>query len=143
MKTGVVLLACLLPLALDGCSDSTVPVDDDKHPHAEIEIYFKDYVTEGYPFTHFDVNPLRCSDDITPRHRLDVRWDFQDDGHWDTEFEPLEYIDGVRLSPLPRDVWRVRCEVRDGISQVSTASGTPTAGKMTSAASTAIQATTA
>lgn len=117
-------VAVILGLACfqSGCFDSQPSETTGPNPgapRAVIEIYFKDYVTEGYPFTHFDCNPLGCSDNRTPRHRLDVRWDFDADGSWDTDFAPLEFIDGVQLSPLPRDMWRVRCEVRDGDGNVS------------------------
>lgn len=63
-----------------------------------------------------------CStDDLTPADSLEVRWDYENDGTWDTDFSRARVV--TSFSPDPAHTpWRARCQVRDrdeNISQVT------------------------
>ena len=92
----------------------------DAPPTAALTASFIDVVNEGYAYTAFAANPLGCRDDRTPRRDLQVRWDWEADGEWDSGFIPLEYMMGFVPSPLPSPgaLWTVRCEVRDEAGHV-------------------------
>ena len=89
-----------------------IPVDDGP-PTPVLKIAFQDLRVEGYAYTQFTCNPLGTTDDYTPRHELTARWDWENDGVWDTGFEELNYRSGFVPSPLPTGAWSAKCEVRD------------------------------
>ncbi len=110
----------LAALLLAACRDSdpyrppgTERPGDDTPPQAALIISFDDVVVEGYAYTKFSCNPLGSRDDYTPRHELGARWDWENDGEWDTPFRPLAYESGFVPVPLPAGRWSAKCEVRD------------------------------
>ncbi len=119
-RIGAAAFVATLAVLVAACNDPdpfTLPVhtipDDDGPPSAALRISFDDLVVEGYAYVQFTCNPLGSSDDYTPRHELAVRWDWENDGVWDTAFQPLQYRAGFVPSPLPTDTWSAKCEVRD------------------------------
>jgi len=113
----VVALAAVLVAACNDPDPVVPPADgipaDDGPPVPALRIGFDDLVVEGYAYVQFTCNPLGSSDDYTPRHELAARWDWENDGVWDTAFQLLKYESGFVPSPLPTDTWSVKCEVRD------------------------------
>ena len=107
------------------CNDSdpfppperVIPADD-APPTPALEISFSDLRVEGYTYVKFNANPLGSKDDYTARNDLAARWDWENDGVWDTSFRPLVYETGFVPRPLPTDTWSVKCEVRDGASHI-------------------------
>ena len=63
---------------------------------------------------HVDASGVR--DDTTTTPNLQVRWDFQDDGIWDTDFDVVKTADFVY--PDNGD-YTIRMQVRDNIGQVA------------------------
>ncbi|MBE0565954.1 MAG: hypothetical protein IH621_08365 [Krumholzibacteria bacterium] len=117
--TGPVLAALLAVLAACSGDDPVGPPGaGDSPPAARLDIRLDDVVVEGYAYTAFACNPLETRDDATRRHRLAARWDWEDDGVWDTDFAPLDYVSGFVPSPLPQGTWSARCEVRDEAGHV-------------------------
>ena len=56
------------------------------------------------------------SDDHTPNEELQVRWDWEDDGEWDTAFG----VEKAAVHEYPDNgEYTIRMQVRDGIGQVS------------------------
>lgn len=110
----VVMLCAVVALAAS-CSSSTDPQRDQVPPVADVSLSVvpsSASQTACPAIGVFRMNPMGSSDDVTPRDKLLVRWDFESDGVWDTDFEQL----AVRLAqprPLPVDQWTVRCEVKD------------------------------
>ncbi|MBM3153388.1 MAG: hypothetical protein FJZ96_14485 [Chloroflexi bacterium] len=106
---------CAIAALTASCSNSTSPQRDQAPPVADVSLS-----VVPSPASHvacpvigaFRLNPMGSSDDITPQDELQIRWDFENDGVWDTDFEHLS----VRLAqprPLPVDQWTMRCEVKD------------------------------
>jgi hypothetical protein len=67
----------------------------------------------------FIVNPDCSRDDHTPYEDLEIRWDFNADGTWDTVYGPLKNQWDAGPSSVSATIWRVRCEVRDHRGQTS------------------------
>ena len=108
---GLVLVA---PVA---CNDPIGPAGDTQDPDPCVELTISTgllWSEQGIMVTTFSADPLCTSDNLTPRHELDARWDFEDDGAWDTDWIPLRFADCFVPDPLPTETWRVRLAVRDG-----------------------------
>jgi len=122
MRKSVSLLGIILLLALAAC-DTTDPEAPDKAPEADLALTIYSHAGDEYhvPYVSFAVNPLGSRDDWTNRPDLDVRWDFEADGVWDTEYTPLEFEDCFLPEPLPVGTWRARLQVRDTAGNVSEA----------------------
>jgi hypothetical protein len=116
------LLACLL---LVSCNNTFQPVRDVTPPVADLRLSLWN-AEELCPFVAiFSVNPVGSTDDRTDYNLLEVRWDFDDDGIWDSEFGPLD-MEAWDPGILPVGIWTARCEVRDlgGNTDQATASMT-------------------
>lgn len=111
-------------LGLAGCKKPFEPPDNGTPPEVALNARYLDFIVEGYTFTYFSCDPAGCRDDRTNRADLELRWDYEADGVWDTEFESLAYIRNFRPSPLPLPGtdWRIRCEARDGDGMTGTGS---------------------
>jgi hypothetical protein len=111
-----------LLLALAAC-DTTDPAGPDRAPEADLALAVYAHAGDEFsaPSISFAVNPLGSRDDVTNRPDLDVRWDFEADGAWDTAFAPLEFEDCFLPDPLPLGSWRARLQVRDAAGNVSLA----------------------
>jgi hypothetical protein len=108
-------MLCAVVALAASCSSSTDPQRDQVPPVADVSVSVvpsSASQTACPAIGVFRMNPMGSRDDVTPRDELLVRWDFENDGVWDTDFEQLS----VRLAqprPLPVDQWTVRCEVKD------------------------------
>ncbi len=114
-RTATQLPPCLLLwacLVLVSCDDSTGPVDDTTAPVADLSLSVGERNSTCPVAAFFSINPMGSSDDRTDRDELQIRWDFENDGLWDTEYEPLA-VTACHPDPLPVEHWSVRCELRD------------------------------
>ena len=59
----------------------------------------------------FTLDASCVTDDVTAPASLQVRWDFQNDGTWDTGFSTTKLVQNV--TPNPVATWIARLEVRD------------------------------
>lgn len=110
---------CALAVAAASCGSSTDPQRDAVPPVADVSMSMAQSPTgsDCPEIGVFRLNPMGSSDDVTPRDDLVIRWDFENDGVWDTEYEEL----AVRLAephPLPVAEWTMGCEVRDQAGNV-------------------------
>ncbi|MCP4571670.1 MAG: hypothetical protein GY838_04905 [bacterium] len=105
-----------LVVGIVACSEPFIPPDNGDPPVVKLHARYLDFQVEGYTYTYFSCDPAGCSDDRTNRADLQLRWDFEADGVWDTEFEPLAFMRSFLPLPLPLpdSVWRIRCEAMDG-----------------------------
>jgi uncharacterized protein (TIGR02145 family) len=62
--------------------------------------------------TEFVFDPTSSHDDEDPLEALDFRWDWEDDGTWDTDFEPY-YVEQTHIYDEPGE-HTVRLQARDG-----------------------------
>jgi hypothetical protein len=69
----------------------------------------------------FYIDPTASRDNSTETEDLAIRWDFNNDGEWDTDYVPLEGIWDHEPEPLPVGIWSVACEVKDQAGLASTA----------------------
>lgn len=112
-------------VALVSCNNTFQPVRDTTPPVADLRLSLWN-AEELCPFIAiFAVNPVGSTDDRTDYSFLEVRWDFDDDGIWDSEFGPLD-METWDPEILPVGTWTARCEVRDlgGNTDQATASMT-------------------
>lgn len=111
------LLAALLSCA--SCGDSSGPTPDITAPHVDLVMSLSLTGDWCPALVSFRVNPMGSSDNETDRDDLRIRWDFDNDGAWDTDFDTIALQDGVALEPLPVAIWTVRCEVQDRAGNAS------------------------
>ena len=114
----------LLLLATVACNDTNEPALVDAAPTACLDLQVSTglyWLDHGIIQVTFGVDPLCTGDDVTRRHNLEVRYDYEADGAWDTDWQDLGYVGCVQPDPLPADIWRVRMEVRDEAGNVSLA----------------------
>jgi len=107
--TWPLLCACL---ALMSCHGPTEPIHDTTPPVADLRLSLWRADSSCPCIAIFSVNPVGSSDDRTERNALQVRWDFDNDGKWDTDYEGLD-IKAYDPQTLPVGTWTARCEVRD------------------------------
>jgi hypothetical protein len=100
-------------LGLVTSCDETPDLDrDTTPPEARLSLSVWNHV-DNCPFSAiFSMNPVGSSDDRTPRNELRVRWDWDNDGTWDTDYQMLDII-AYDPDPLPVGTWTARCEVMD------------------------------
>lgn len=121
MRITITLLLTLGLLACAACDSDPSSPDQPTDADLTLAIYARTDGERGGPSIAFGVNPLGSRDDLTNRPDLDVRWDYEADGVWDTEFAPLAFDDCFLPDPLPMGVWRARVQVRDGAGNLSVA----------------------
>ncbi len=105
----LLLLACLV---LVSCGDSTGPVDDTTPPVAGLSLSVGERNSTCPVAAFFSINPMGSSDDRTDRDDIRIRWDFENDGLWDTGYGTLA-VTTCHPDPLPVEHWSVRCELSD------------------------------
>lgn len=118
-------LLLVATLALVSCNDPMQPVRDVTPPVADLRLSLWN-AEDLCPFIAiFAVNPVGSTDNRTDISQLQVRWDFENDGIWDSEFGPLD-METWDPRILPVGTWTARCEVRDfsGNTDQATASMT-------------------
>jgi len=123
LRSIVALLAVAATLALAACSDTAEPSRDNTAPDVCVELSISTglwWQTARVMVTDFAADPLCTADDTTDRHELIARWDYEDDGVWDTDWQPLRYADCFVPDPLPTDMWRLRLAVRDNAGNTRT-----------------------
>jgi hypothetical protein len=113
MRTTMVMWQIALLLSLTACTKSTESVPDTTPPHAEV--FLGVYLLDGScpARVSFYINPRNSSDNISSNDDLKIRWDFDNDGAWDTEFGAVESIVQHQPHPLPVTSWMVTCEISD------------------------------
>lgn len=109
-------VVCLAGLALlSACEDSPLPPTDRLPPVVDLALSVTRSAEENSRCTMlvvFHANPMGSRDTTSPQGALRIRWDFEGDGAWDTDFEPLA-VRALEPNPLPVTEWTVRCEVVD------------------------------
>ena len=112
-------------LSFASCKDTVWPERDATPPVADLRLSVWKADDVCPCIAVFAVNPVGSSDNVTERDALQVRWDFDNDGIWDTDYRALDML-AYDPDPLPVDTWTVRCEVRDlaGNTAVAVASMT-------------------
>jgi len=82
LKVGAILLGCLVCLA-GGCGDDNGPVAPQNTPPAACFVVTP---LEGTRTTEFVVDASCCEDKEDHAGSLEVRWDWENNGEWDTEW---------------------------------------------------------
>jgi hypothetical protein len=107
---------CLAGLAFAAaCENSPMPPSDRQPPAVDLSLSVTRSAAENSRCTMlviFHANPMGSRDAISPQSALRIRWDFEGNGTWDTDFEPLA-VRALEPNPLPVGEWTVRCEVVD------------------------------
>lgn len=117
----VVILGLVAAGLCAGCSDESSTAGPDNPPSACFRIYMSRSEAVCPLEVWFDVVPFCTEDDHTPYDDLQVRWDYGDDGVWDTGFAPPTSRYDGRPASVHDPVWRVRCEVRDAAGNTAQA----------------------
>ena len=68
----------------------------------------------------FGVNASPSTDNLADADDLEARFDFDDDGDWDTDWWRLELVE-YYPDTLPDSLWTTRCQVRDPSGNISEA----------------------
>lgn len=118
-----VVTALGTPMTLTGCGDSGLPSGDTTPPEAEISLSIGRWNATCPLVVWFNINPMGSTDDVTDRDALKVRWDFDNDGTWDTGYEQISLREH-EPNPLPIGFWSVRCEVSDQAGNASVVADT-------------------
>jgi uncharacterized protein (TIGR02145 family) len=71
---------------------------------------------QGDSTTLFSFDASGCSDEETPKDQLQVRWDYTNDGNWDTGYTTAK---GTTFQFLHPGTYTVRLEVKDGEMAIS------------------------
>jgi hypothetical protein len=118
------LVSVVILLALATCSDSSSPEKDTTPPNVELYLSIGEAGLPCPVSVEFDIYPLNCSDNVSELSELKIRWDFDSDGVWDSDYQDIAVINQHLPDPLPVDSWSVTCEVKDlaGNSTVHTES---------------------
>jgi hypothetical protein len=111
------LALSLLPLA--GCGDTKPSVPGDRAPTACFTIQVEPPERYCPQLIILALDPSCSSDDRTPTESLQVRWDFEGDGVWDTPYFPNLRAITRRLPLFGPVLLTVRCEVRDKTGQLA------------------------
>jgi len=114
----------ILALVITSCSDSNQPELDTTPPEADFELAVWNACSYCPMSVSFYINSGGCMDNETSQEMLQARWDYDNNGEWDTELVPLESFVCRRLPSLPIGTWDVRGEIVDqaGNASISTAS---------------------
>ncbi|NOX85552.1 MAG: PKD domain-containing protein [Chlorobi bacterium] len=94
-----------------GSTDETTETISIASNHAPVAVINVEPET-GAIGTEFEFDPSGSHDDEDPLEALDFRWDWEDDGTWDTDFEPY-YVKQTHIYDGPGD-YTVRLQARDG-----------------------------
>ena len=96
-----------------GCTSSSAPTGDTTPPTFEVYINVVERESECPSNIIFYIRPFRGNDNETAREDLKIRWDFDNDGEWDTDYDVFQEFDWFQPDPLPLHIWTVKCEVID------------------------------
>ncbi len=118
---GAVGLAFTLALFLIACSDTTKPDLDTTSPVVEFELAVWQSGTSCPMSVAFYIDPRGCTDNESSLGDLEARWDFDNNGEWDTEFGTLEPFVCRHMPKLPTTNWVVSGEVKDKAGNFSSA----------------------
>lgn len=118
----------LISLVIPGCADLTLPESPTPPPPPEdFEapiVDFRQFILPGYSYcahmVRFGVNASPSTDNLAEPSELEARFDFEDDGEWDTDWRRLELVE-YYPDALPDSLWTTRCQVRDPAGNVSEA----------------------
>lgn len=106
------VLISVIPLL--GCSESTEPQQDLTPPNIEINLgIYPDSADFCSHAAFYYIDPRGSSDNTSSSDELRARWDFENDGIWDTEFAEVESILDFLPRPLLASSWQVKCEMQD------------------------------
>ena len=118
MRYARIVLSMLVLTFLASCS--TVPEVDREPPHLEIQLSTW-YSDSSCPMSVvFAANPQLSSDNASSLEECRIRYDFDDDGQWDTEYEELVLREWEPLFNLPEGQWTVNCEMKDAMGNTAT-----------------------
>lgn len=113
MRTFSFVCLILLNVFVLACSKTAEPDLDNTAPNVVVQLSVYPIAT-GTPHSYsFYATPRSSSDNNSSVNDLRVRWDLENDGEWDTEFQGLESVADFVPSTLPVDDWFVKCEMRD------------------------------
>lgn len=120
MKRHFFKILLLLLLSVSGCdpSDESVgPTVDQSSPTSCFTITHKNFIENHCQKYLFTLDASCSLDDMTPTTKLEVRWDYENDGVWDTEYSENKIIDNY--TPVSTTNWSVTCQVRDSAGNTS------------------------
>lgn len=109
----LVILYFFTLLSLAGCSDSSEPERDFQAPNVDVLLQLENLDSHCLFWPRLSADPRGSSDNKTDVSGLKIRWDFFNDGEWDSDFGDLDIIFHQFSEPPLEDVWNVRCEVQD------------------------------
>lgn len=107
MRTIIIIISILIFLCF-ACDKISNP------PIAVLQVY----PPKGDSTTLFEINAEGSYDDVSLKPTLEFRWDFDDNGIWDTDFESNAVI--VRYFPIP-STYQIAVQVRDQDGLISLA----------------------
>jgi len=103
----------LFTLLILACSKTTEPEQDVTPPSVNVQLSVYP-VNSFIPYSFsFYATPRGSSDNHSSFDDLQIRWDFENDGEWDTEFQDMVSISDFVPSVLPVTTWFVKCELKD------------------------------
>ena len=125
-------LACtflVLTVFLQNCGKSSDPVAPP--PEAPVACFTMTSQLESgaaclYQL-NFVLNATCATDNRTPAESLEVRWDYENDGTWDTGFSRSR-VDATFVPDPTASLWSARCQVRDGDGNITEATRTMALG---------------
>ncbi len=109
----LILLSVMALGCLASCSSSTTPDADTTPPEISLYLNVIRFESSCPMMVGFSIQPRGVSDDESAPEDLRVRWDFNSDGSWDTDFMEIGIFNPFEPSPLPYGTWSVTCEVVD------------------------------
>ena len=112
---------CLITLVVS-CGDPSETEQDQTPPVVQFELSVWKRSSDIPMSVAFYIDPRKCSDDQSSSENLEARWDFNNDGIWDTELGPVETFICRTPPVLPEGTWEVKCELHDAGGNVSTGS---------------------
>ena len=102
-----------LAVVISACSSSTELPQDSTPPEAIVHLYTYELESICPGPVHFGISPMQSRDNVSPQAELRIRWDYNNDGTWDTDFQELQAHYPFAPKPLPVSVWTVVCELKD------------------------------
>ena len=108
------IAGALCMCATSSCDGPAGPGDDTRDQPAPIVLSVSQQTTPSCdPLPLFRIDPGAIAHGIAPYGAVKIRWDFTNDGIWDTGFELPAILDSLQLRPLPNREWSPRCEILD------------------------------
>ncbi len=108
-------------VAFVGCSDTTGP-EPSLIAHLSLSV---EEVESFLPLEmRFVLDPMKTISRLGSPDSLEVRWDLDGDGTWESDFVRLRVNEPRSLPVLPYRTWSARCEVRDKYGNYSIAGET-------------------